>query len=162
MSTFYCLRFETLPNWRARSPYLYPPGTEWPDYILRHWVPFSSSPTTHRAMVATSFSMRSVSYQRTVSEQFFPEGRERNMTKSHAGLETENDYTGEGQQQFPPIGRPGTITLVCCLTYSSTLNMEETCSSETSFDFQRTTLHYIPGDRILHQNLCKNLRSYML
>jgi hypothetical protein len=25
----YCLRFETPPTWRARSPYLYPPGTGW-------------------------------------------------------------------------------------------------------------------------------------
>jgi hypothetical protein len=26
MTIFYCLRFETSPNWRARSPYLYPQG----------------------------------------------------------------------------------------------------------------------------------------
>jgi hypothetical protein len=26
-SIFYCFRFETSPNWRARSPYLYPTGT---------------------------------------------------------------------------------------------------------------------------------------
>jgi hypothetical protein len=25
------LRFETPPTWRARSPYLYPPGTGWPE-----------------------------------------------------------------------------------------------------------------------------------
>jgi hypothetical protein len=30
MTTFYCHRFETLSNWRARSPYLYPPGTGGP------------------------------------------------------------------------------------------------------------------------------------
>jgi hypothetical protein len=28
------------PTWRARSPYLYPPGTGWPSYTPRHWVPF--------------------------------------------------------------------------------------------------------------------------
>jgi hypothetical protein len=28
MTTFYCFRFETPPTWRARSPYLHPPGTE--------------------------------------------------------------------------------------------------------------------------------------
>jgi hypothetical protein len=41
------------PTWRARSPYLlvYPPGTGWPSYTLRHWVPFSSPPTTSRATV---------------------------------------------------------------------------------------------------------------
>jgi hypothetical protein len=33
--------------WRARSPYLYPPGTGWP----RHRVPFPSPPTTRWAMV---------------------------------------------------------------------------------------------------------------
>jgi hypothetical protein len=27
MTIFYCLRFDTPPTWRARSPYLYPPGT---------------------------------------------------------------------------------------------------------------------------------------
>jgi hypothetical protein len=27
MTTFYCPRFETPPNWMSRSPYLYPPGT---------------------------------------------------------------------------------------------------------------------------------------
>jgi hypothetical protein len=27
------------------SPYLYPPGTGWPSYTPRHWVPFSSPPT---------------------------------------------------------------------------------------------------------------------
>jgi hypothetical protein len=51
LMTFYCLRFETPPTWRARFPYLYPPGTGWPSYTIRHWVPFSSPPTTHRAMV---------------------------------------------------------------------------------------------------------------
>jgi hypothetical protein len=39
------------PTWRARSPYLYPPGTGWPSYTPRHWVPFSSPPTTRRATV---------------------------------------------------------------------------------------------------------------
>jgi hypothetical protein len=51
MTIFYCLRVETLPTWRARSPYLYPPGTGWPSYISRHWVLFSSPPTTRRATV---------------------------------------------------------------------------------------------------------------
>jgi hypothetical protein len=37
--------------------------------------------------------------------------------------------------------------LISCLTYSSTLKMEPTCSSETSVDFQRTRQRYIPKDR---------------
>jgi hypothetical protein len=32
VTIFYCLRFETPPTWRARTPYLYPPGTGWPSY----------------------------------------------------------------------------------------------------------------------------------
>jgi hypothetical protein len=45
---FTVFRFEIPPTWRARSPYLYPPGTGWPGYTPRHWVPFSSPPTTRR------------------------------------------------------------------------------------------------------------------
>jgi hypothetical protein len=51
MIIFYCHRHETPPNWRARSSHLYPPGTGWPRFTPRHWVPFSSSPTTRRATV---------------------------------------------------------------------------------------------------------------
>jgi hypothetical protein len=35
MTTFYCLRFETSPTWRTRSPYLYLPGTCWPGFSPR-------------------------------------------------------------------------------------------------------------------------------
>jgi hypothetical protein len=48
---FCCLRFEIPPTWGDRSLCLYPPGTGWPSYNPMHWVPFSSSPTTHRATV---------------------------------------------------------------------------------------------------------------
>jgi hypothetical protein len=33
VTTFYCLKFETPPTWRARSPYLYLLRTGWPSYI---------------------------------------------------------------------------------------------------------------------------------
>jgi hypothetical protein len=36
---------------RARSPYLYPPGTGWPSYNPGQWVPFLSPLTTRRAAV---------------------------------------------------------------------------------------------------------------
>jgi hypothetical protein len=39
------------PTCSARSSYLYPPGTRWPSYNTRHWVPFSSPLTTRRATV---------------------------------------------------------------------------------------------------------------
>jgi hypothetical protein len=51
MITFYSLRFEISPTWRARPPYLYPRGTGWPGYTPPHWVPFSSPPTARRATV---------------------------------------------------------------------------------------------------------------
>jgi hypothetical protein len=40
ITIFYCLRFETPAIWRARSPYIHPPGTWWPSYTPMHWVPF--------------------------------------------------------------------------------------------------------------------------
>jgi hypothetical protein len=43
------LRFETPSTCRARSLYLCSPGAELPSYNPRHWVPFSSPPTTCRA-----------------------------------------------------------------------------------------------------------------
>jgi hypothetical protein len=50
MTIFYYLKFETV-TWKARSPYLCPPVTGWPSYTSKHWVPFSSPPTTCRATV---------------------------------------------------------------------------------------------------------------
>jgi hypothetical protein len=51
MTTFYYLRFETPPTWRARSPYLYPTETGWSSYTPRHWVPYSCTFTTRRDKV---------------------------------------------------------------------------------------------------------------
>jgi hypothetical protein len=51
VTTFYCHRFETHLISKARSPYLYPPGTGWQNYIPRPWFPLSSPPMTLRAMV---------------------------------------------------------------------------------------------------------------
>jgi hypothetical protein len=44
---------------------------------------------------------------------------------------------------------PPAFTLVSCLAYSSTQKMEVTRSSETSVNFQQTTLHYVPEDGTL-------------
>jgi hypothetical protein len=61
------------------------------------------------------------------------------------------------QQTFRRITLPPYYSLV----YSSTLKMqEETCFSETSVDFQRTTWRYNPEDRSLHNQRSENLRSY--
>jgi hypothetical protein len=49
---------------------------------------------------------------------------------------------------------------VSCLTHSSTLKMEATCSSYTEVDFQRTTRRYTPEDRTLHDHRCENLKLY--
>jgi hypothetical protein len=48
---FYCVRFETPPTWRARSPYLYRPETQWSSYTPRQRVAFTSPPMTRRDTV---------------------------------------------------------------------------------------------------------------
>jgi hypothetical protein len=35
---YFTVSSETPPTWRARSPYLYPPGTGWSSYTPGHWV----------------------------------------------------------------------------------------------------------------------------
>jgi hypothetical protein len=48
MTIFYSLSFETPLTWRARYPYLSPPGRGWLSYTYRNWAPFSLSPTIRR------------------------------------------------------------------------------------------------------------------
>jgi hypothetical protein len=47
MTTFYCLRCETPPTWRARFPYLYPLGTGWPGYVPGTGFPSVASYDSH-------------------------------------------------------------------------------------------------------------------
>jgi hypothetical protein len=54
------------------------------------------------------------------------------------------------------------FVLVYCLTYSLTLKMEATYSSETSTNFQRTTRRYIPEDKNLLYHRCEKLKSYVI
>jgi hypothetical protein len=42
------------------------------------------------------------------------------------------------------------------------LDSEDTCSSETSVDFERTPRRYIPEDRTVYNQRCENLKSYIL
>jgi hypothetical protein len=50
--------------------------------------------------------------------------------------------------------------LVSFFTYSSTtLKIEAILSFETSVNFHRITLRYIPEDRTLHSHRCENLNS---
>jgi hypothetical protein len=46
-----------------------------------------------------------------------------------------------------------------CLAYSSTLNIEATCFSETSMEFQTARRRYIPEDRTLYNHLRENLNN---
>jgi hypothetical protein len=48
---YFTVSSDTPQTWRSRFPYLYPPGTGWPSYTPRHWVPFTSSLRTRRATV---------------------------------------------------------------------------------------------------------------
>jgi hypothetical protein len=55
------------------------------------------------------------------------------------------EYSYSGIQRLVGEFRlPLAFTLVSYSPYSSTLKMEGMCSSETSVDFQRATLRYIP------------------
>lgn len=67
MTLFYCLKFENSQTCRARYPYLYLPGTRWLSYNPKHWVPFSSTPTTHRTSVCV--------FARKQHGKHFPEQR---------------------------------------------------------------------------------------
>jgi hypothetical protein len=53
VNIFYCLKFETPPTWKARSIYwfIYPRNRVVQLHTPRHWVPFSSPPSTLRATV---------------------------------------------------------------------------------------------------------------
>jgi hypothetical protein len=53
-------------------------------------------------------------------------------------------------------------TLFSSLSYYFTLRMEETCFSETSVDFQRTTRRYIQEYRTLHVRPCFGVRRTIL
>jgi hypothetical protein len=57
---------ETPPTWRARSPYLCPPGTGWPSYTPGHCVPFPSPLTTRRATVEV---LHAASTRQSVTQQ---------------------------------------------------------------------------------------------
>jgi hypothetical protein len=48
---YFTVSSETPPTWRARSPYLYPPGTEWPSYTPWALGSLLSPLTTRRATV---------------------------------------------------------------------------------------------------------------
>jgi hypothetical protein len=53
---------------------------------------------------------------------------------------------------------PSAFTLVSSLVSLSILNMEATCCTETSLDFQRATRCYIPEVITLHSQGCENLK----
>jgi hypothetical protein len=68
------------------------------------------------------------------------------LISSHATTE----WTNRRREQDIRICLPPAFMLVSCSAYSLTLKMEATHSSETSVEFQRTTRHYVPEDRTLH------------
>jgi hypothetical protein len=77
MTIFYCFRFQNPQNWRARSPYLHPPGTGWPSYNPKNGVPFLSPHMTRRAMVevfepASTTSPRYIGLARTAEKTSLP------------------------------------------------------------------------------------------
>jgi hypothetical protein len=49
-----------------------------------------------------------------------------------------------------------------CSVYSSTVNMEKICSSETSDEFHGTRRRHIPEDSTFHTHRRENFKSYKL
>jgi hypothetical protein len=89
----------TPATWRAKSLYLYPPGTGWTRYTPEHWVPFLSLLTTCRATVDVPFlggykngdlalQAGGVSYK-TVKYGL-----------SSVELQPKSDYSGKAQKQL--------------------------------------------------------------
>jgi hypothetical protein len=52
--------------------------------------------------------------------------------------------------------------MVSCLVHSSIIKARMVSLSETSLDFDRTTLNYISGDRIVHNHCSEKLKPYMI
>jgi hypothetical protein len=68
------------PNLEGQVPVFIPPGTGWPSYTPRHWVPFSSSPTTRRVTVEV-FDPAS-SQSKTRNQSYFTTGGLRPINSS--------------------------------------------------------------------------------
>jgi hypothetical protein len=93
------------------------------------------------------------SAHRTVQEQPFESQQtfRRNMSPSSPG--SKNNQTRN--QLWLSLA----FMLVSCLAYSSILNMEAICSSETPVGFQRTALRYTPENRT-HSGRSENPKFY--
>jgi hypothetical protein len=167
MTTFYCLRFETPPTWRARFPYLYPPGTGWPSDTPRHWVPFSSPRTTRRATVEVfdPASTREASFKvlvRTSQKTHMYVAvtpstavtRQRNRD-SHCLLECSKAVADQ-----PNFSNTAwcLLPLVYCLANSSDLNMEAICLSEILGCLPTTRVHN-SEDSTFHNHRRDSLKS---
>jgi hypothetical protein len=72
MITFYCLRFETPPNWRTRSLYLYPPGTEWDRLYPQALGLNRCVPSTHFLLSANNVEIRSITSWRPYLSRLSP------------------------------------------------------------------------------------------
>jgi hypothetical protein len=91
--------------------YLYPPGTRWPSYSPRQWVPFSSPPTTRRATVEV-FNPAStrdavISKSRSKSNLYYDRrsvGQSILVSSTHLGLKTR--YIPSESCGFVDVGRP--------------------------------------------------------
>jgi hypothetical protein len=61
VTILYCLNWDPPPTWRARFPYLYPPGAGWPSYTPGHRV------KERRVKVKSRYDWRSVGRSASVS-----------------------------------------------------------------------------------------------
>jgi hypothetical protein len=109
MTIFYCLIFETLLTWMARSPYLYLQETGWSNYTPRWWVPFSSPFTTGRATVEIlePDSTRANSTTRVKASQITTDGQSVNQSWCQAPFGARNQiFVTVRQLRFVDMWRP--------------------------------------------------------
>jgi hypothetical protein len=81
-------------------------------------------------------------------------------TMSCSPLKANRSFRGKGRLHIQAeLFLQPAFKQVSCLAYSSTLNVEARCSSETSVDFQRITWRYMQENRTL--NHCSYSDSFL-
>jgi hypothetical protein len=125
-------KWDTWPHFTlsdSRLPQTWGPGTRWPSYIPRHWVPFSSPPTTRRATVEV-FEPASTGHSRYASQ-----------SQSQIYVTTDGQSASLSWLQAPIwVLRPD---FYFCLTVAGLLMWGAPSDERTGLSFTMYNVHYI-------------------
>jgi hypothetical protein len=114
---YFTVSSETPTTWRARFPYLYPPGTGWHSYSPGRWVPyFISKPVSkhwrHRIVTYQQKTHRRLSrltlqsYSRMFIEKFHGIVRSLARLEDAVGIQQGRIYNSFTSHIFPCLFRP--------------------------------------------------------